>query len=115
MDQLQPITFPGIDPQKPLVIAGPCSAETLEQTLQTAKELSETGIKIFRAGIWKPRTKPGGFEGVGSEGLEWLNEVKKQYGMLTATDSTQKKPYRPASTFSGSAHVHRPTRLQCRR
>ncbi len=86
MDQLQPITFPGIDPQKPLVIAGPCSAETLEQTLQTAKELSETGIKIFRAGIWKPRTKPGGFEGVGSEGLEWLNEVKKQYGMLTATE-----------------------------
>lgn len=86
MDQLQPITFTGVDPQKPLVIAGPCSAETLEQTLQTAKELSETGIKIFRAGIWKPRTKPGGFEGVGSVGLEWLNEVKKQFGMLTATE-----------------------------
>ena len=82
MENLQPIIFPDIDPQKPLIIAGPCSAETREQVLETARTLSSNGIKIFRAGIWKPRTKPGGFEGVGSEGLEWLCEVKKKLGML---------------------------------
>ncbi len=54
--------------------------------MDAAHQLASKGVKIFRAGIWKPRTKPGGFEGVGSEGLEWLNEVKKQYGMLTATE-----------------------------
>jgi len=69
-----------------LVIAGPCSAETEEQTVKTAKQLSAKGIKIFRAGIWKPRTKPGGFEGVGSEGLPWLKTVKQETGMLTATE-----------------------------
>lgn len=86
MENLQPIIFPDIDPQKPLIIAGPCSAETREQVLETARTLSSNGIKIFRAGIWKPRTKPGGFEGVGSEGLEWLCEVKKELGMLTSTE-----------------------------
>lgn len=69
-----------------MVIAGPCSAETEEQTVKTAKQLSAKGIKIFRAGIWKPRTKPGGFEGVGSEGLPWLKTVKQETGMLTATE-----------------------------
>lgn len=86
MENLQPIIFPDIDPQKPLIIAGPCSAETREQVLETARTLSSNGIKIFRAGIWKPRTKPGGFEGVGSEGLEWLCEVKKEFGMLISTE-----------------------------
>lgn len=86
MDQLQPITFPGIDTHKPLIIAGPCSAETREQVLETARSLASCGIRIFRAGIWKPRTKPGGFEGVGSEGLHWLREVKDTLGMLTATE-----------------------------
>ena len=86
MDNLQQIIFPDIDPQKPLIIAGPCSAETREQVLETARTLSSNGIKIFRAGIWKPRTKPGGFEGVGSEGLEWLCEVKKELGMLISTE-----------------------------
>lgn len=86
MENLQPIIFPDIDPQKPLIIAGPCSAETREQVLETARTLSSNGIKIFRAGIWKPRTKPGGFEGVGSEGLEWLCEVKKELGMLISTE-----------------------------
>ena len=86
MENLQPIIFPDIDSQKPLIIAGPCSAETREQVLETARTLSSNGIKIFRAGIWKPRTKPGGFEGVGSEGLEWLCEVKKELGMLISTE-----------------------------
>lgn len=86
MKDLEPILFDGIDPDKPLVIAGPCSAETEEQIMETATELAENGIKIFRAGIWKPRTKPGGFEGVGVEGLEWMKEVKEKTGMYTATE-----------------------------
>lgn len=72
--------------KKPMVIAGPCSAETEEQVLATAHELAKNGIKIFRAGIWKPRTKPGGFEGVGVEGLNWMRKVKEETGMLTATE-----------------------------
>lgn len=81
-----PIELEGIDPKAPMIIAGPCSAETREQVLETARQLAANGIKIFRAGIWKPRTKPGGFEGVGAEGLEWLKEVKAQTGMYTATE-----------------------------
>ena len=83
---LQPIFEPITEENRPLVIAGPCSAETEEQTVETAKQLASKGIKIFRAGIWKPRTKPGGFEGVGSEGLPWLKTVKQETGMLTATE-----------------------------
>jgi chorismate mutase len=83
---LQPIFEPITEENRPLVIAGPCSAETEEQTVETAKQLVAKGIKIFRAGIWKPRTKPGGFEGVGSEGLPWLKTVKQETGMLTATE-----------------------------
>ena len=56
----------------PLVIAGPCSAETEEQVLKTAHELKNTDTNVFRAGIWKPRTRPGNFEGVGEIGLKWL-------------------------------------------
>jgi len=72
--------------EKPIIISGPCSAETEDQTLKTAKELQQIGINIFRAGIWKPRTRPNSFEGVGSKGLEWLKTVKKETGMLTATE-----------------------------
>ena len=64
------ILLPGVEAKRPIVIAGPCSAETEEQVLTTAKQLSDRGIKIFRAGIWKPRTRPGAFEGIGSEGFE---------------------------------------------
>ncbi|MGB5989902.1 MAG: bifunctional 3-deoxy-7-phosphoheptulonate synthase/chorismate mutase type II [Marinifilaceae bacterium] len=71
---------------KPLVIAGPCSAESEEQTLNTAKALKEEGINIFRAGIWKPRTRPNCFEGVGNIGLPWLETVKKETGMLVSTE-----------------------------
>ena len=83
---LQKITLPGVDEKRPLVIAGPCSAETEEQVMETARQLASRGIKIFRAGIWKPRTKPGGFEGVGVEGLPWLKQVKQETGMYVATE-----------------------------
>ncbi|MBE6317862.1 MAG: 3-deoxy-7-phosphoheptulonate synthase [Bacteroidales bacterium] len=91
MEDLQPITLEGIDPQKPLLIAGPCSAETEEQVIKTATELAANGVKIFRAGIWKPRTKPGGFEGVGVEGLQWLKKVKELTGMYTSTEVATKQ------------------------
>lgn len=68
------------------VIAGPCSAESEEQVLATAEALARTGVRVFRAGIWKPRTKPGNFEGVGAEGLPWLQKVKALTGMKTATE-----------------------------
>lgn len=69
-----------------MVIAGPCSAETEEQVLETARQLSNNGIKILRAGVWKPRTKPGGFEGNGQKALPWLKRVKEETGMLIATE-----------------------------
>ena len=84
--QLEQIKINGIDSKRPIVIAGPCSAESREQVLSTATALAAKGVKIFRAGIWKPRTKPGGFEGVGAVGLPWLKEVKQVTGMLTATE-----------------------------
>src|SRR5512145_706631 len=83
---LEPIGLPGINPERPLVMAGPCSAESEEQVLTTARQLSAQGIKIYRAGIWKPRTRPNAFEGVGSVGLPWLKKVKEQLGMYTATE-----------------------------
>lgn len=84
---ISPLNLSGIDETKrPLVIAGPCSAETEEQVMNTARQLAHKGIKIFRAGIWKPRTKPGGFEGKGEEALPWLKRVKEETGMLTSTE-----------------------------
>lgn len=70
----------------PLVIAGPCSAETEEQVLKIAHELKDSDVSYFRAGIWKPRTRPGSFEGVGALGLKWLQKVKAETGMKTATE-----------------------------
>ena len=84
--KLQPLQLPGVPQERPLVIAGPCSAETEEQVMNTATQLASKGIKLFRAGIWKPRTKPGGFEGVGVEGLPWLKRVKTETGMLVCTE-----------------------------
>ncbi len=83
---LKSIVLPGVDPERPMVIAGPCSAESEEQIMQSARELAGRGVKIFRAGIWKPRTKPGGFEGVGRAGLAWLKRVKQETGLYTATE-----------------------------
>ena len=87
MRDLRPLTE-GMDPGRshPLIIAGPCSAESESQVMETACALSALGIGIYRAGLWKPRTLPGGFEGVGSVGLPWLRRVKAQTGMLTATE-----------------------------
>lgn len=70
----------------PLVIAGPCSAETEEQVLKIAHQLKDTDVTAFRAGIWKPRTRPGNFEGVGAIGLKWLQRVKEETGLLIATE-----------------------------
>lgn len=75
-----------MNPQSPTILAGPCSAESEEQVLETARRLADQGVRIFRAGIWKPRTKPGGFEGVGAPGLAWLQWVKRETGMLLATE-----------------------------
>ena len=86
LQDIQPLSFPGIDDGAPILIAGPCSAETEQQTLDAARALSAIGVKIFRAGIWKPRTMPGGFEGVGDRGLPWLQAVKRETGMLVATE-----------------------------
>ncbi|MBS7409658.1 MAG: bifunctional 3-deoxy-7-phosphoheptulonate synthase/chorismate mutase type II [Candidatus Limisoma sp.] len=86
METIKPIQFKGVDNKRPIIIAGPCSAETEEQVMSTATDLAKAGIKIFRAGIWKPRTKPGGFEGIGEEGLVWLERVQKETGMLVATE-----------------------------
>lgn len=70
----------------PLVIAGPCSAETEEQVLKIANELKDSKVSVFRAGIWKPRTRPGGFEGVGEIGLKWMQKAKAETGLLMATE-----------------------------
>jgi chorismate mutase len=73
--------------KEPLIIAGPCSAESEAQMMQTAMEIAALGkVNVFRSGIWKPRTRPGNFEGVGEEGLQWLQQVKKETGLLTAIE-----------------------------
>ncbi len=84
--EFESILLPGVDAKRPLLIAGPCSAETEEQVMETARKLSARGIKIFRAGVWKPRTKPGGFEGNGITALPWLKRVKEELGMYTAVE-----------------------------
>lgn len=85
--EIEKLNLTGIDANKrPLVIAGPCSAETEEQVMNTANQLAKQGIKVFRAGVWKPRTKPGGFEGHGEMALPWMQRVKAETGMLTATE-----------------------------
>ena len=83
--ELEPLKLPS-DNERPFVIAGPCSAETEQQVMTTAHQLANYGCHMFRAGIWKPRTKPGGFEGNGEKALPWMQQVKKETGMLTATE-----------------------------
>ncbi len=83
--ELQPLNLPS-DNERPIVIAGPCSAETEEQVMTTARELRAKGCHMYRAGVWKPRTKPGGFEGNGEKALPWLKAVKEETGMLTAVE-----------------------------
>ena len=83
--ELQPLNLPS-DNERLTVIAGPCSAETEEQVMSTAMQLAAKGCHIFRAGVWKPRTKPGGFEGNGEKALPWLQRVKETTGMLVGTE-----------------------------
>ena len=89
--ELESILLPGVDTKRPLVIAGPCSAESEEQVMETATLLKRQGVKIFRVGIWKPRTKPGGFEGVGEVGLPWLRRVQQELGMYVAVEVANAK------------------------
>ena len=89
--ELQSVLLPGVDAKRPLIISGPCSAETEEQVMATAVALQKIGVKIYRAGVWKPRTKPGGFEGVGTEALTWLKRVKSELGMYTAVEVANAK------------------------
>lgn len=85
--KIQPLNTWITTNNEPLLIAGPCGAETREQILQTAQQISIIdGIKLLRAGIWKPRTRPNAFEGVGEIGLEWLTEVKQQTGLKIAVE-----------------------------
>ena len=76
---------------RPSVVAGPCSAESEEQIMKTAEGLKELGINVFRAGIWKPRTHPGCFEGVGAEGLKWMQRAREEYGLKIATEVAGEK------------------------
>ncbi len=76
---------------RPSVVAGPCSAESEEQVMETARGLKELGINVYRAGIWKPRTHPGSFEGAGSPGLKWMQKAKKEYGLKIATEVASEK------------------------
>ncbi len=86
--------------EKPLIIAGPCSAETREQTLETARRLAATGrVDMIRAGIWKPRTRPGTFEGVGVRGLAWLDEARKETGLPVAVEVASSKHVENALEF----------------
>ncbi len=83
--ELEKLRLPS-DQERPFVIAGPCSAETEEQVMTTARQLAKKGCHNFRAGAWKPRTKPGGFEGHGEPALKWLKQVKEETGMLVTTE-----------------------------
>lgn len=89
---LLPVSEWGINnTDRPLLISGPCSAETEEQVLATAHALKNQNISVFRAGIWKPRTRPNTFEGVGAEGLKWLTKVKQETGLKVATEVANAK------------------------
>lgn len=83
--------WPAAALKRPLLIAGPCSAETEEQVIQTAHQLKAIGTDIFRAGIWKPRTRPGSFEGIGSIGLQWLKRVQLETGMPVTVEVAKAK------------------------
>jgi chorismate mutase len=90
MENIIPQLFDDVETTRPMIIAGPCSAESEEQVMQTARELASFGVKIFRAGIWKPRTHPGGFEGIGTPGLAWMTRVKNELGLKVATEVANK-------------------------
>lgn len=86
--------------KRPLIISGPCSAETEEQVSETVRRLANTGkVDVIRAGIWKPRTRPGSFEGIGTRGLPWLQQARKQTGLPTTVEVATGKQVEDALTF----------------
>jgi chorismate mutase len=86
--------------KRPLIISGPCSAETEEQVVETAQRLAQTGkVDVLRSGIWKPRTRPGSFEGIGTKGLPWLQHARKVTGLLTAVEVATSKQVEDALHF----------------
>lgn len=93
--KITPIREWHIYKKRPLMIAGPCSAESEEQVMRTAAELAASGrVDLFRAGIWKPRSRPDNFEGVGAAGLAWLKQVREEYGLPVAVEvATEKHVY----------------------
>ncbi|QIK16707.1 bifunctional 3-deoxy-7-phosphoheptulonate synthase/chorismate mutase type II [Blattabacterium sp. DPU] len=84
---------------QPFIISGPCSAESEQQILKTANRLNSSYVQVFRAGIWKPRTKPNNFEGIGKEGLKWLRKVKKNTGLMVATEIANAEHVKLAISF----------------
>lgn len=91
IEGLKPVFNIPASASDPIIIAGPCSAESEEQTLATARQVADRGVRIFRAGVWKPRTKPGGFEGRGKAALEWLRKVREETGMLVSTEIANRR------------------------
>src|SRR5260221_968313 len=86
--------------KRPLIISGPCSAETEAQVIETAQRLAKTGkVDMLRAGIWKPRTRPGSFEGIGTKGLPWLQQAKKLTGLPVTWEVATGKQVQDALTF----------------
>ena len=83
---LEKFTLPGLRDERPLIMAGPCSAETESQVVNTAKQIAKHGIQIFRVGVWKPRTRPETFEGHGTKALPWLKKAKEETGMFMAIE-----------------------------
>ncbi|MEO6932446.1 MAG: chorismate mutase [Chitinophagaceae bacterium] len=98
--QTKPVSVNEILQKRPLIIAGPCSAETEEQVIQTATRLAATGkVDMLRAGIWKPRTRPGSFEGIGTKGLPWLQQARKASGLPVAIEVATAKQVEDALHF----------------
>jgi chorismate mutase len=96
---LLPFELPGLDTKRPVIISGPCSAESEEQVMETAKQLKDQGVQIFRAGIWKPRTRPGAFEGLGRVALPWMKRVKEELGMFVGTEVANAEHVKDALEF----------------
>ena len=95
-----PVIASEVIKKRPLIISGPCSAETEEQVMETAQQLADTGlVDVLRAGIWKPRTSPGSFEGVGTKGLPWLQQARKQTGLPVAVEVATGKQVEDALHF----------------
>jgi len=85
--KLEKLDCMGSKKERPFLVSGPCSAENEKQVIETAVELARYGVQVYRAGIWKPRTRPDSFEGIGTVALPWLRRVKEETGMLTATEA----------------------------